>query len=261
MFDFLNFSLFKTRIEGMGYKYSFFDFFKGFLFYSLLIIVCAYFHKLQWPYIVFIIVIFAMMLPISIYSQYKYVYEQKKFQELCTYLKQIKINFKTHKKVLRALQETREVFTEKDFMSKYIDQAIEAIENGTGLRDSLDIIEREYKNSYITNIHMYMILAETEGGESVYQALDNVDYESWQTDTYIQQTQKFKIQGQNAYYTVGMLILSIITFSKCMPQDMMVDVYESFTYQLYTFFYILVDLIAFIAVKTLIAGKWINEKE
>ena len=84
------------QISGMGYSYSLISFFKNFLLFSLVIIILGYLHKMQVIYIMVIVMLYFALLPFSIYSQYKYLYEQKRFQELCVYLKQMKINFKSH---------------------------------------------------------------------------------------------------------------------------------------------------------------------
>lgn len=254
------------KIVGMGYSYSLVSFFKNFFIFSVFIVVMGYFHKMKPIYIIAIIGFYFLLLPFSIYSQYKYLFEQKRFEELCTYMKQMKINFKTHKKILRSLEETIGNFNPEDRIYPYIENAIAQIKNGTGYREALDIIEKPFKNSYITKLHAYMILGESDGGESVYNALDGIDYDSWRTDTYIFQTQKYKYQNQNGFYTLLGLAISlavVFIFKNIIVQanGTLYNVFDDITYQLYTFIYVLVDLVSYILIKTMITSKWVREDE
>lgn len=255
------------KIVGMGYSYSLLSFFKSFLIFSVVIIGLGYFHKMKFPYVFILIIFYFMLLPFSVYSQYKYLYEQKRFQELCTYMKQMKINFKTYKKILVALKETEENFKPGDRIYPYIHQAIEAIENGTDYRTALDIIEKPFKNSFITKLHAYMILGETEGGDAVFQALDNIDYDQWRTDTFIFQTQKYKYQNQNGFYTIFGLAISLFVVSVIFQRiltdagTVMYFIFDDLTFQLETFVYILIDMVSYVMIKTMITSKWVREDE
>lgn len=254
------------QISGMGYSYSLISFFKNFLLFSLVIIILGYLHKMQVIYIMVIVVLYFTLLPFSIYSQYKYLYEQKRFQELCVYLKQMKINFKSHKKIITSLRETKENFDKTDRIYPYIESAIQAIEQGKGYREALDIIEKPFKNSYIMKLHAYMILGEMEGGQTVFQALDSIDSEAWHTDTYIFQTQKYKYQNQNGLYTfIGLAISLVVVFMfqgiLGEAESVLGNIFVKTSYQLYTFIYIFIDLVSYVMIKTIITGKWVREDE
>lgn len=260
------FKALNQKIIGMGYSYSIPSFLKNFLIFSILIFCLGYFHKLDWMYIVMLIIAFFIMLPFSVYAQYKYLYEQKRFQELCLYLKQMKINFKTYKKILTALEETLTVFEESDRIFPYISQAIESIKGGSTYKEALNLIETPYKNSYIIKLHAFMVLGEEEGGESVYQALDNIDYANWQTDTFIFMTQKYKYQNQNGYFSIFSLLISLAVVFMFQyifntSGDVLSNVFTNMTFQLETFLYIFVVLMSYICIKTLITSKWIREDE
>lgn len=262
------YSALTERITGMGYSYNMLSLLKTVLFFGFIIFFFAYLHKLKLIYIVSLILLLLLLIPFSIYFQYKYLYEQKRFNQLKTYLKFMRLNFKQYQKIIIALKETRENFTEDEEIYNFITKAINEIENGNDFRSALDIIEIPFKNSYITKLHAYMILAETEGGKSAFDALDTIDFETWEGDTYIFQTQKFKFQGQNSIYTLLGLAISlsiIFIFGNMMKDPSTRDVFglifEELTFQLVTFFYILIDLVSFIMIKTMITSKWVREDE
>lgn len=256
------------KITGMGYSYSMLSLFKSLIFFSAIIVVLGYFHKLKIYYIFILILIVLGLLPFSIYYQYKYLYEQKRFNELKTYLKFMRLNFKQSKKIVVALEDTLDNFDEENEMYFLIKKAIEMIYEGQNFRAALEIIEKPFKNSYITKLHAYMILAETEGGESAFDALDTIDFEAWESDTYIYQTQKYKYQNQNQFYTLlglGISLAVIFVFDSMMADSSTASlfggIYEQTIFQLVTFIYIAIDIISFVMIKSIITGKWIREDE
>lgn len=268
--DSLNFyNILTERITGMGYNYSMLNLLKTIFFFSFIIIVCSYFHRLNVVYIIVLITAFLFMVPFSVYFQYKYLYEQKRFNQLKTYLKFMRLNFKQYQKIIIALRETKENFTEgEDEIYDLIEKAINYIETGHDFRSALDIIEGPFKNSYITKLHSYIILAETEGGQSALEALDTIDFENWESDTYIFQTQKYKYQNQNSLYTLiglGISLATIYIFSKIVDDPATVEIFGNIfltsKFQLATFIYILADLMSYVAVKSMITGKWVKEDE
>lgn len=268
--DSINFyNILTERITGMGYNYSMLNLLKTIFFFSFIIIVCSYFHRLNVVYIIVLITAFLFMVPFSVYFQYKYLYEQKRFNQLKTYLKFMRLNFKQYQKIIIALRETKENFTEgEDEIYDLIEKAINYIETGHDFRSSLDIIEGPFKNSYITKLHSYIILAETEGGQSALEALDTIDFENWESDTYIFQTQKYKYQNQNSLYTLiglGISLATIYIFNKIVADPATVEIFGNIfltsKFQLATFIYILTDLMSYVAVKSMITGKWVKEDE
>lgn len=256
------------KITGMGYQYSMLSLFKTLIIFGAFIIILGYFHKLQVYYIVILVMILLGLMPFSIYYQYKYLYEQKRFNQLKTYLKFMRLNFKQYKKIIVALENTMDNFDEEDEMYYLIQQAVASIRKGNDYKTALDIIEIPFKNSYITKLHAYIILAETEGGESAYDALDTIGFEAWESDTYIYQTQKFKYQNQNQFYTLlglGISLAVIFIFQSLLSDpstaEIFGDLFGSTMFQIITFFYIAVDVFVFVMIKSLITGKWVRSDE
>lgn len=262
------YSAMTEKITGMGYSYSMLNLLKTMLFFSFIIVLLGYFHHLQIVFIAILILVILGLLPFSIYYQYKYLYEQKRFNQLKTYLKFMRLNFTQYKKIIIALRETQENFSPEEEMYQFIGKAIKDIEKGNSYRKALDIIEEPFKNSYITKLHAYMILAEMEGGESAYEALSTIDFENWESDTYLYQTQKYKNQKQNAIYTLlglGISLSIVLIFDRMIKDPAMAEVFGAVfakpTFQLATFVYIAIDIISFVMVKSMITGKWVREDE
>lgn len=247
-------------IEGYGYKYSGVDFIKSIAIYTVIISFLAHLHHLEWIWIGLLIFTVVGMFPFMVHAQYQYLYEQRRFQELCTYLKQMIVNFKTYQKIPLALQETRHAFSENSEMYKTITNAMDAINSGRSFREAFDIIEAKYFNSYVNQLHSYLILGEQEGGEIVYDSLSHIDFQEWQTDTYSYQISKEKLKKQNGLFAAMALCMTLFVFH-FFPDEIMDPLLALQEFQLYTFIYFEVILVAFIGVKAFLTGKWVKPDE
>lgn len=252
-------ALFKT-IEGFGYHYSAIDFFKSMALYSVVIAVLAYLHHLQFMWIAMLVLTIVALFPFMVMSQYNFLNEQNRFQQLCIYLKQMIINFKTHKKIYVALRETRNAFQESDQMYKDITAALAAIDKGESFRDALKMIEKDFYNSYVNQLHSYLVLGEEEGGDIVYDSLSHIDFQEWQTDTYSFQMQKDKNKKQSIIFSGMTLAMTLFVF-KFFPDAIMNPLLALQEYQIYTFIYFEVILISFIFIRAFMTGKWIRPDE
>lgn len=251
--------LFQT-IEGYGYKYSGIDFIKSVGMYTIIIAYLAHLHHLKFIWISLLIITVVVMFPFMVHSQYYYLHEQRRFQELCTYLKQMIVNFKTHQKIYLALKETRNAFSEDSEMYKTITKAMQCIDDGKSFREAFDVIEEKYFNSYVNQLHSYLILGEQEGGNIVYESLSHIDFQEWQTDTYSFQIAKDKLKKQNGIFAAMALCMTLFIFH-FFPSDIMDPLLALQEFQIYTFIYFEIVLVAFIVVKAFLTGKWIKEDE
>ena len=257
----LKISRLKSSIEKLGYRYSIFDYLKSLAFYSLVLSGVSLMHKLGWQFALLLIGTIVLLLPYIIYAQFSYTYEFQRFNDYCLYLKQMIIQYKTHKKIKSALIQTSETFKENPSkMYGCIQKAIEEIEDGESFEVALSYIEKQYCNSYILKLHSYMILGEQIGGDNVYEALNNVDFEGWQSDVIRFQKQKNNVKKTNIYFTllsVGISLFCLYMF----PQDLMKNIFTMTSFQLMTFLYFEMLMIAYTVVTCGLNGKWISRKE
>ena len=252
------FNKLRFSVEKMGFQYSIFEYLKSLLFYNFILIIVAYFHKLQWQFIILLVLSIIVLLPFIIYSQFKYVYEFNRFNDLCLYLKQMIIQYKTHHKINVALEKTLEVYDHQSQMVKSILNASKAIQNGQSYQEALKQIERRFPNRYIQKVHSYLILGEQIGGEHVYRALNNIDYESWQNDILGFQKQKNTVRQTNIYFTVLSVAISLFCVI-FFPQDLMGSLFTNLNFQILTWLYFEILIISHVLVTSGLSGKWGDE--
>ena len=145
-------------------------------------------------------------------------------------------------------------------MYKAITRAITAIDEGKSFRIALDEIEKDFYNSYVNQLHSYLILGEQEGGEIVYESLTHIDFQEWQTDTYSFQIQKEKLKKQNGIFAAMAICMTLFVFH-FFPAEIMDPLLAQQAYQIYTFIYFEVILLSFICVRAFMTGKWIKADE
>ena len=127
--------------------------------------------QLKWELLVIVLIAMFLALPAFILDTYKKMYEQKRFADASTYMEQMLYAFQKSGKVLSALKETKETF-EPGHMRDVIEEAITHLEAGRSytekgvLRESLDIVEKEYECRKIKTLHELLISAEEYGGEA-----------------------------------------------------------------------------------------------
>ena len=251
----------RLSIEKLGYKYSIVQYLKNLLIYSFIIIGLSLVHKLNWIYGLFLFITIIAVLPYIIYAQFRYTYEFQRFNDYCLYLKQMIIQYKTHKKIKTALEMTREAFTSnKSIMLSLITKAIEAIETGVPYEEALRIIEEKYPHHYLKKLHAYLILGEMIGGNQVYSSLEHVDYETWQSDMIQFQKQKNQVRQTNIYFTllsIGISLFCLYFF----PKDLMEPLFGIDAYQIVTFIYFEILLLAYTLVTCGLTGDWLKERK
>ena len=159
--------------------------------------------QLKWELLVIVLIAMFLAIPVFILDTYKKMYEQKRFADASTYMEQMLYAFQKTGKVLSALKETRETF-EPGHMRDVVDEAIGHLEDGRSysekgaLRESLDIVEKEYECRKIKTLHELLVSVEEYGGE----ADDSIslllnDVELWKRRGYMLQKEKKKAHTNN----------------------------------------------------------------
>lgn len=188
----------RTQIEGYGFKYSFKDFLKVTILFMAIMVIVGAFMKLEELYTAIFVGVVLIMIPPMIVSQYRYIYEEKRFNDLTIYMEQMSYSFKKKPKILTALEDTAEISTGK--MNKLINQAIYMIENDYSdnvYREALRLIEKEYECSRIIQLHRFLCKVEEQGGE-YNMALDILldDILSWSKRTFVFQKERADIKSK-----------------------------------------------------------------
>lgn len=251
--------LLKTRIEGYGFTYSFSDFLKTTLLFIAIMIIVGYFLRLTPLFIAIFILVVICMIPYMIISQFKYIYEQNRFNELTIYMEQMAYSFKKKPKILSCLKDTAEVTTAYKRMNRLINKAIQMIEydySDTIYTDALSTIQDCYECTRIVELHRFLCKIEEQGGEYT-NSLDILidDIAMWSQRTFVFQKERADIKHKIMLSLVlSMGICSTTLFM--IPSNM--DITSNTIYQTAT----TITLILFVGIYTLtqtkLNGSWLE---
>lgn len=252
----------KELFNGYGYDYSRKDLVVTGIMVLLAVAFVCYIHKLQSTYFLLVMATVGIMFPVMVSAYFKYKSEKTKFDEYCIYFENMKLYFKTYKKLIIALEETQKLFSEKSAMKECIGKAIEEVKATGDYQKALGYIDERYHNSYLMRLHNLLITGEKQGSDAVYYNLDLINYEEWKED--IKQFQSRKKSSKYMFYFLSLLSLGISIYTAYVftMDDTMAQIVSSLEYQLYTFFELEVLLMMFIYVYIeLVNKKWIRSDE
>ena len=206
------------------------------------------------------------MLPFMISSQFKYIYEQKRFNELCIYMEQMAYSFKKKPKILSALKDTAEITNGK--INKLINKAINMIEQDFTdnlYADALHIIGKEYECSRIIQLHRFLCKVEEQGGE-YHNSMDILidDIAQWTQRTFVFQKERAEIKRK-------IMISLVISLGICSTTLLMIpaelDITSGIVYQIFTTLTLVVFVGIYTLTQTKLNGSWLendaikNEKQ
>lgn len=157
-----------------------------------------------------------LVLPVLVLDMYRRMYEQKRFSDVCAYMEQMLYAFQKTGKVVSALKETREIFSEGQ-MRRCIEEAVLHMELGRArsergiLKESLQIIEDCYRCRKLDLVHNLLLDAEEYGGEadeSIVLVLE--DIERFRKRGYSLQAEKKKCHTDNVISIVVATVLCAV---------------------------------------------------
>ncbi|MCR5666253.1 MAG: hypothetical protein K6G01_05435 [Eubacterium sp.] len=145
---------------------------------------------------------------------------QKRFHSLTGYMEQMLYNFRTHKKVLVALEQTLEV-TPKGHMHEMIAQMRRELLYGDskGTREVLEILEHCYPGRRLSRMHEFFCKVESLGGEcELYIDLLLEDLRLYEQREKLHET-AMKSRMVNVFFSVIISIVICLFVEKIIPDD------------------------------------------
>ena len=247
----------KTEINGYGFSYSIKDYAVTLLLVIAALVGAGIFYSLKIPFLAVILLSFIVMMPGMITTQFKYIYEQKKFTDAVDYMEYMLYEFKKKPKILYALRAAEDSCTGD--IKKRIKKAIDYIENGVYrnnlYKEAFYFIEEGYDCERMAVIHQFLMKIEAEGGE--YQDSLNIildDVKSWTERTYEFQKEKANIK-QKVLITIILSLIMCAILTKVSAQ--VYDITGSMLYQSVTTGLLIAFIILFASVQKKLSGSWL----
>lgn len=124
-------------------------------------------YQLKWFWMLVLIVGFMLMMPSIIKSYYRNKYEEKRYDDVTTYIEQMLYSFRKNSKIIASLRDALAVFpTGKmhDTIAAAL-HAAQAAPAGTNIyEEAFRVVEQEYPCRRVRSLHRYMMKVEGVGG-------------------------------------------------------------------------------------------------
>ena len=173
-------------LEEMGETYQKKE---GIVYYSAVIVIAiilGLLFELKPIYLLVVGIVYVLFVPQLIYNQKKQAFEMQRFIDINAYMSQMANSFTRTKSILDALYETQNMFT-VGRMQTSIAESIDIFVSGyidvrTSQEAALKHIEERFDCEKLRNLHSFLLMAESRGGECVdeFTILEKVRM-SWET--------------------------------------------------------------------------------
>lgn len=257
LLQYLDFKKMQTEINGYGYHYSLKKYLLTMVLAFLAVAIICNFFRLQSTYIVVLLVIFGICFPVLVVTQFRFLYEQKRFRETIDYLEQMIYSFKKKPKILVSLQDVLTLSSGK--MKEAIQEAIDYINSGMDYKLALKPIEDQYGCDRMEVLHDFLVKVEKQGGE--YQETLNVilsDIQSWTERTYSFQKDRTYVKNTIVISIVVSAFVSGITVLLLSRNSDMKDILNYRAYQIGTFMLLSVLMLLYLLVQKIMTGSWLQ---
>lgn len=251
----------KVNINKYGYKYSTKDFLLEALVILSSVFVIAYISRLQFEYILILILITIFIIPILINALFKQNYHVKRFEMLEDYLNNIIPIFTQKTKIRYTLGELLDI-TSGD-MKKCISKAIKYIDTTTDdqklFRNALGIIEKEFPNSRVKSVHKLLLSIESLNSIDYKDVCDNMydDIEEWIRRVYIFQKDLKNRRTKIIILCLLTLLLNCLFVYIYVSNKTFVGFTDNIVYQVSTLVFIASVLITITIVFVKLNGEWL----
>lgn len=248
----------KKKIAAYGYEYSFMDYLK----YTLLTLagigVAGYIYGLWLKWLVVLLWVGCFVFPIVVVSQYRYLYEQQRFQDSVSYLEQMIYAFQKRPKILNALRDVEEIVTGR--MKEQVQKAITYLEKGQFeinlYQEALKPMEKIYGSERMIVLHRFLEEIEEKGGQ-YRNALDLLldDIKAWNIRVY-QFQKKRNIVKNNVTLAIGLSLVVCFATTKMFPAEFSVK--NHVVYQFMTSLFLVLMMLIFGVVQSKMSGSWME---
>lgn len=258
----MSFKNLQSEIESHGFTFSFKTFILQAILFEAVAIVIAYFCKMSWTSIAFLVLVALFAIPYIVKSQFDQMYQINRFNMVVNYLDNLIPIFKNKPVIASAWKDVLDLTDGR--MHELLDAAIKYLETNTDdvtpELTAFQIIEREFPNSRIHAVHQMMYTIVRQNTRSYQQSVDNMYYD---VQGWISRTYNFQKDLKNR--RTKMILLCLMTMGcNCMftfmygsGGDMFAGFTEMAMYQISTFIFLTVMLIMISMVMIKMNGAWL----
>ena len=202
---------YQTRIEAFGFVYRPYYHSALLICMYMSVLVFGYYFKMHWSLLSVLIASLSLVIPILLYLQYEYSFDENSFKEYTSYIQQVSAAFKTYPKINAAMREA--LPSVNGTFKQCVLEAIEKMENGEGYERALYCIEREHSHYILQNLHRLMVAVEVHGAKQYEEGIHLLqdDLDDLIEDMYLHQKELLLIQKRLYLLCILAIVISVMS--------------------------------------------------
>lgn len=251
-----SFTILKREIEGYGFKFSFKSYLKMLLIMFVLVISTCLLYQLEIVFVIYLILLCVYMIPGLFRSQYRYLYEQKRFHDVILYLEQMINSISKDPKIILALKDTEKILDGR--IKEIVKEMIKHIEQGYSdhnvYEEAFLLLENEYDCNRITSLHNFLLKIENEGGfyhNSI--RVIREDIQAWTERTFLFQKERKAAKRDFNISLVSSFFMSVMV----LVINHFIEITNRIEYQLGATIYMSSCIICFNLIQKKFNGSWL----
>ena len=245
---------YQTRIEAFGFVYR--PYYHTVLLVSMYVgvLLFGYYFKMHPALLGILVLSLTVVIPIVLYLQYEYSFDEESFKEYTTYIQQVSSAFKMYPKINAAMQETIPILHGE--LKECVLEAIDRMENGEEYEKALYCIEREHSHYILQNLHRLMVAVEVHGAKQFEEGIHLLqdDLDDLIEDMYLHQKELLMIQKK--VYVLCLLSILISMLSK----NMLMGLYafeKDLAYQVVLLLFVISLLVCIVLSQVFLRHSWL----
>lgn len=254
------FSFLLAEIEGYGFHYSFKQYLLVMASGMLVIWLLSEYLHLHVGMVALLGVMYVLLVPCGVRLQFRYLYEQKRFEDITTYMQYLMYSFKRNRKIVVSLDDTAMLCSSE--LQPLVEGAMDKIlysDARPGIyREAFAIIEEKYECTRLSSVHSFLIQAEKKGGNpsKSLQILQD-DLQNWVENTYAFQKERKNMQTKVTISLVLSGIISVMMY-RMLPLESG-DIASNPVYQILTSGLLISFLLIFMLSQKAMVHSWLKE--
>lgn len=255
------------EIETYGYHCSWQKLFITYAIAVAAAVAVGILYQMSYLSIAILIVYVLACMPSILITNYKSLYQQKRFSDANKYIEKMLYYFRVKPKITDCLQDAIKAFKNEVVMRELLESVLKKIveesDSETAKEEALEMINKEYNCRRIQVVNSFMLSIERNGGEysrSLRLLLD--DRSMWAERTMKMQQQKKFIRQQIiiAIVLVTALCLIVVHFPDIVSKSIKMDpVGQTFLVQAFDLIYLILQLRIFMKADKKMCIDWLDE--
>ena len=262
MFRYFSFQFINKKIEKYGYSYNFKTFLLQLIGFLLLVLFAGRLYLLKIHCQIILLISGLMLFPIIILSQFKYMYNNQRFENLINYMEKTIIFFKQEPKILTCMHNVLDYVDDKT--ASIIKQSIHILNTDISeqrYERALNLLNEEYNSSRLVSLHRFMRTVEEKSSSTYRSSLNNLDYDlkEWVNRVYRYQSDLKIKKTQFMISLVSSILLMAIFSVMWIEVNDLTQMIDKPIYQIGSTLFLIIGLLLFTFVQSKITGQWLIE--